>query len=436
MKLRLTILATALTVLLAAFAVRALLDRGGDPTPQRVTTASAQETAASRVSKLEQQVRDRPDDVDTLTQLASSYLSRARETGDPSFYGLADLAVKRALQTDPNNVGSLVVAGGLAASRHDFTGALALAEQARAIAPSYVATYGVLTDANVELGRYYDAVAAAQQMADLHPNFASYSRISYIRELYGDLDGAIAAMQQAVDAGSAVSQDVVWGRVLLGNLYLAKNDVSAASQEYQRAGDLLPDDPIAESGLARRAMIAGDDAEAERQLRSAIEKRPLPEYLISLGDLLWSEGRTQEADQQYATVGAIEQLFAANGVDIDIELALFNADHDISPEQTYQSALAAYARRGSVYGADTVAWAAYKAGHIEEAQKYMTEAQRLGTRDSRLAYHAGVIAEAAGDHDAAARNLRDALAAAPSLSLRYATSAKQMLAGITASASR
>jgi tetratricopeptide (TPR) repeat protein len=367
MKLRLAIFTVAAIALLAAFGARAML-RTGTSGPQRATIPSTEETSATRVAKLEHSVRERPDDVDQLTQLASAYVSRARETGDSSFYVLADNSVKRALALDPQNVGSLVVAGGLAASRHDFVGALALAEQARAIAPSYVATYGVLTDANVELGRYDAAIAAAQQMADLHPNFASYSRISYIRELYGDLDGAIAAMQQAVDAGTAVGQDVVWGDVLMGNLYLAKNDVDSAAQAYERASALLPDDPVAESGIARLAVVRGDNATAEQKLRAAIGTRPLPEYLISLGDLLLSEGRTQEAEQQYATVRAIEQLFAANGVDTDLELALFNADHGIDPENTYQNALAAYARRGSVYGADTVAWAAYKAGHLDEAE--------------------------------------------------------------------
>ena len=166
------------------------------------------------------------------------------------------------------------------------------------------------------------------------------------------------------------------------------------------------------------------------------ERRPQPDYLITLGDLLWSQGRTKDADQQYATVQAINQLFVANGGDADIELALFNADHDIDPPATYEKARAAYERRPSVTAADTVAWAAYKAGRIDDAQAYVALAKRLGTRDPRLAYHAGVIADAAGDRPSAERYLREADAMSPAQSLRYAADARNVLARLTATASR
>ena len=424
MKYRITAFAVAVVALLTLFGARALFSSNDTETP--VTTV-ARSTTASQIASLEQRVRDRPDDATTLSSLASGYVQRARETGDPSFYGLAQTAVDRALALEPENVQAVVVAGGLALSRHDFTRALSLGEQAKAIAPSFVATYGVITDANVELGRYDEAVAAAQQLADLHPNFASYSRISYIRELHGDIDGAIQAMGQAVDAGSAIPQDAAWGRVLLGNLYLVKNDIDGAATEYERAAALLPDDPNSKFGLAKLAIARGDLATAEPLLRDAVRQRPLPEYVIALGDLLWSQGRMQEAEQQYATVAVIEQLFAAAGVNNDIELALFDADHGIEPEKTYETALAAYQRRSSVYAADTVAWAAYKAGHLEDAQKYMADAQRIGTRDPRFSYHAALIAQASGDSVAAQRYLRDAQSMSPALSLRYAAAARGAL---------
>src|SRR5205814_7237454 len=121
--------------------------------------------------------------------------------------------------------------------------------------------------------------------------------------------------------------------------------------------------------------------------------------------VLAAGGRQAEAEQQFALVRAEEALFAANGVDTDIELALFDADHGTAPEQTYRNALAAYERRPSVYAADTVAWAVYKAGHIDEASRYVSEARRLGTRDPRLAFHAGIIEAAAGDAEAARQDL-------------------------------
>jgi len=58
---------------------------------------------------------------------------------------------------------------------------------------------GVITDAQIELGRYSESVETLQSMVDLHPDMSSYSRVSYLRELHGDISGAIDMMQRAVD---------------------------------------------------------------------------------------------------------------------------------------------------------------------------------------------------------------------------------------------
>ena len=139
----------------------------------------------------------------------------------------------------------------------------------------------------------------------------------------------------------------------------------------------------------------------EARLHDAVATRPLPEYLILLGEVLEVQGKRVEAEEQYATVRAIQQLFAANGVDTDLELALFDADRGVDPEATFEKALASYKRRPTVYAADIVAWAAYKVGHLKDARQYMELALSLGTPDPRLAYHAGVISAASGDRASA-----------------------------------
>ena len=60
----------------------------------------------------------------------------------------------------------------------------------------------------------------------------------------------------------------------------------------------------------------------------------------------------------------------------------------------------------------------------------MREARRLGTRDPRLSYHAGMIEQAAGDSDAARLDLRVALDAEPALSLPYAAAARTVFGAI------
>ncbi len=430
MIIRIAAFAIVLTGLLAGIAAIRLLDGAGDgtrPSPQ----ASQRSTSASQLVQLEQAAADRPDDLETITRLAAAYVQRARETGDPAFYGLAEQAVARAQAIDADDVQTLVVAGVLALARHDFAGALALGEQARATNPDVVAVYGVIADALIDLGRYAEAIAVVDEMADRRPDFASYSRVSYLRELHGDLDGAIEGMEQAAAAGSGLPFDEAWAQVIIGNLQLQRGDIDAAARAYRQADALLPGDAMTQAGLARLAIANGDPARAEELLRVAVTSRPLPEYAVALGELLESQGRLSEAEEQYALVRATQQLFAASGVNTDIDLALFDAD----PARAYDAALAAYGGRPSIYAADTIAWAAFRAGRIDEAQQYIAQAIRLGTRDPRLAYHAGEIARAAGDAAAAEQHLRAALAAPAALSPTQAQAARASLDELVALAS-
>src|SRR5262249_32819654 len=90
-------------------------------------------------------------------------------------------------------------------------------------------------------------------------------------------------------------------------------------------------------------------------------------------------------------------------------LALFYADHDMKPEIAYANAQKEYEARRDIYGSDAVAWTALKAGKTAEAQKAVKEALRLGTKDAKPFYHAGMIARAAGDKTTARDYLQRAL---------------------------
>ena len=127
----------------------------------------------------------------------SEYLQRVRETGDPAFYARAEALLRDVLAREPRNADALVGPAALALSRHDFRGGLALARRADA----GLAALPVTVDALVELGRYGEARAVLQRLADLKPNLATYARVSYLRELHGDLRGAASALALAAARG-------------------------------------------------------------------------------------------------------------------------------------------------------------------------------------------------------------------------------------------
>ena len=154
--------------------------------------------------------------------------------------------------------------------------------------------------------------------------------------------------------------------------------------------------------------------------QQAFARMPLAEYAIALGDVYMTMGDRQQARQQYDLVRAIDRLYTANGVNTDLETALFFADHDIELPASLAGARAAYAVRPSIQAADVLAWTLYKTGNLEEAQRYATEALKLGTRDALKLFHAGMIAKALGQQERARSYLQQALSLNPHFSLLYA----------------
>src|SRR5215207_1584026 len=363
------------------------------------------------------------------TMLGQAYLQKARETGDPGYYPKAETLFQQALASDGGDVDAMVGLGTLALARHQFAAALDWGEQARALAPYHAAAYGVIGDAQVELGRYDEAIETVQAMVDLRPDLSSYSRVSYLRELMGDREGALVAMEQAATAGSGFVENVAWVRVQLGILRFDGGDVTGAASEYTAALAALPGYAPGLAGQARVAAAAGDLDGAAELYAQAVRSIPLPEYVVAYGDVLSAAGRQDEANAQYALVAAIQQLYAANGVDTDLELALYTADHG-RPEdmpRAVQQARAQVAERPSIVAWDVLAWTLYRSGDLDGAAAASEEALRLGTRNALMLFHAGMIAAARGQTAEAISFLESALELNPHFSVRFAPEARATL---------
>jgi tetratricopeptide (TPR) repeat protein len=392
-----------------------------------VTESQAASTTDGQVETLQTQLKQNPDDERAYVLLGVAYLQKVRETGDPTYYGKTEEALSRALGLQPDDFAAMIQMGALSLARHQFREALAWGEKARTISPGTALIYGVIGDAQIELGQYDAALETFQTMVDMRPDLSSYSRASYIRELHGDVDGAIEAMQRAVQAGGPNAENTNWTRVQLGNLYFNSGRVAQAETQYEEALTLYPGYIHAIAGLARVHAARGEYDQAIKLYIEATNKIPLPEYVIALGDVYKMAGRSQEAQQQFNLVGVMERLYAANGVDSDLEIALFDADHDQNLKETLTLARRAYANRPSIYGADVLAWTLYETGNYTEAKKYSQESLRLGTRDALKLFHAGMIALKLGDRQQARDYLDQALKINPHFSILYEDEANKIL---------
>jgi tetratricopeptide (TPR) repeat protein len=424
-------LAVVVAAVVAAILASGLL-RGDEPPvgkdTARVTSVAGTGSSTDRlIASFQRRLKDNPEDFSSYVNLANAYLQKVRETGDPSLYAKADDLLDRAEKIEPQNPELFATRGILALARHDFARALEFGERALALNPESARYYGIVGDAQIELGRYEEAIASYQKMIDLRPDFSSYSRVAYARELYGDPEGAIQAMQDVVDAGAPVPENKAWAYVQLGNLRFTTGQLEEAAKDYDLATKTLPNYPPALAGQARIAAARGELEDAAALYQQAFDRMPLAEYAILLGDVYTEMGERQKAAQQYDLVRVIDKLYRANGVNTDLEIALFYADHDMKLQTSLQKARAAYEARPSIHAADVLAWTLYKTGNYEEAQRYSSEALKLGTRDSLKLFHAGMIAKALGHDEQAQKYLQQAIDLNPHFSLLYSNTATAAL---------
>jgi tetratricopeptide (TPR) repeat protein len=381
----------------------------------------------SQISKLEDRLKQDTNDWRAYDQLGYAYIQKARDTGDPSYYGRAEAVLQKAAQINPQDPDARVGLGSLALSRHEFQQALDWGHKAFALAPHKAAVFGVIGDAYTELGQYDAAVEAFQNMVDTRPDLASYSRVSYARELHGDLEGAITAMQQAVEAGSPNAENTNWCRVQLGQLYWLKGDLVAAEQQYRQVLAYYPTYVYALGGMGQVRATQKDLPAAADYYRQATEIIPLPQYVSALGDVYAKMGKADEAKKQYDLFLFIARTYAVNGVNFGIEKAIFLADHDMDLADALTAAQQAGAIRADVNTQDSLAWVLYKNGKLAEAKAASDQALRLSTPNPLFYFHAGMIAKASGDPGLAQTYLQKALALNPQFHIFYADQAAAAL---------
>lgn len=379
------------------------------------------------VAQLQQALRVNPKDAKALSLLGLAYQQLARETGDPSYYPKSEGVLEQALRLEPDDLLATSGLGSLALARHDFEQALELGERAKTLSPATARTYGVIGDALIELGRYREAFAAFDRMASLKPSVAAYARVSYARELLGDPQGAAEAMKLAVDAARGAKEPRAWTLVQLGKIYWTVGDLTRAEASYRQALQAFPGYLFALEALAQVEGARGRFANAIELAKRAVDVVPLPQFVTLLGDLYFVSGQRALAQDQYELMDVIRRLLVANGVKIDLETAVYYADHDIRLPEALRLARVAQRDRPSVLGDDALAWALERNGQCDEALVYSKRALRLGTLDANVFFHRGMIERCLGNESAARGWFRKALDLNPGFSLLWAPVAREAI---------
>ena len=367
-----------------------------------------------------------PDLPNGYTQLAIAYIKKARQTGDFSLNSKAETAIKKALEIEPTNPTANKLQASLLLTFHRFSEALEAGKKLQKDFPDDAFVYGVLTDANAELGNYKDAIETAQKMVDLKPNSSSYARVAHLRSLHGDTEGAIEMFKTAARTADPTDKEAQsWCLVQLGDEYSKYGKFAEAEKVFDEALQNLPNYYLAVAGKGRARAANNDFNAAIKILNDANNRVPNVETTILLGDIYTKQGETEKAKQQYDLVEIIEQKI---GVSNDQKrLALLWADHDLKLDDALAITKRESEMRKDIFTADAFAWTLYKKGQLTDAKTAITSAMNLKSNDARILYHAGMIEKDLGNTTEAKKLLENALKLNPAFDLLQAENAKKAL---------
>jgi tetratricopeptide (TPR) repeat protein len=411
------------------------------PVLDRKGTASETDefkTVLARSIALINATKAKPGDVKTNLALATLYVQEARASGNHMYYDQAALKyVNMVLAKDPQNFEGLSLKALLMLSQHHFAEGLKIAEEAKTINPYNAFIYGLIIDGNVETGNYTAAVENADKMVSIRPDIRSYSRISYLREIYGDYPGSIDAMKMALSAGLPGDEGTEWCRIQLGRLYENTGDLKSAAMHYTIALQNRPAYAYAFAGLARIEAASNNFQQATTyylQADSLVNDYSIKE---ELADLYKAAGEKEKA----ATLanGVINGMNAAAAKEKKDDSSGHYSDRELAYaylkindyDKALDHALLEYNRRpDNIDVNETLAWVYYSKGDYAKALPFAQAALKTNSKNPTLLCRMGLIYFKNNDKAMAGKLLKAGLLANPNINTELKTTSQQTLAAL------
>jgi len=346
---------------------------------------------ARTIATTREKVAKAPDDAQAAVMLADALLRETRVSGNAGLAKEAERVLLGVLKRDSDRYDARRMLAATYLSQHRFADALREAERCRTARADDPWIWGVIGDAHIERGEYEAAFAAFDRMAALKPTAAAYARVSYARELQGDLAGALRTMRMAAEATSAHDpESLAWHHAHVGQLHLQMGQLGDARREFLAASHAFPEHPFAQAGLAHVAEASGDIRTALDIVMAMLETSPTPSDLAYSGDLMAKLGQTDAAERQYRLAEAAWRTDAPE----PSRLARFLAEHGRRLDEAIVLGEQARIDRNDIFTADALAWAYFQTGQFDKAKSMMALALRTGTRDRAIRAHAEAISRA------------------------------------------
>jgi tetratricopeptide (TPR) repeat protein len=359
---------------------------------------------------------------------ATGYIQKLRETGDGSYLDRASRILDGVLARDGANYEALRLRNEIALHLHEFGRVEEESRKLSARSPQDPRNWGSLGDALMEMGEYDKAAAAYQRMVELRPGLSSLNRVAFYRFVTGDTEGAIAAMNDAIGAGSPVPENLAWCLTDLGWMYFKTGRLTEAAAAFGKALRVFPGYHRAYAGRGQTLAAQGKSSEAIESYKRAQAVVPMPDYAAALTSLYESSGNEWEGKKQKALLDMLDQIGQSKGETTNRNLAVVYADQERKLDRALQLAQAELKSRRDIYTYDALAWALYKNKRYAEAEKASAKALQMKTAEPAFYYHAGMIKAALHKQAEGKQNLEHALQLNPRFDPSQAVRAKRALA--------
>lgn len=331
-------------------------------------------------------------------KMVQVFINEARVTGEHGHYYPAALEVlDNILTTNPTSADIQFQVKSLKASvllsQHEFKEALEVAKEGVELYPYNAGIHGSLTDAYVELGDYKKAVLTADKMMSIRPDLRSYSRVSYLREIHGDIEGAIEAMELAVTAGYPGYEQTAWARLTLGNLYESQGELAKAEIAYATILQNRPNYAFATAALAGIAEKRGDLVKAEKLLQEACAIIPEVGFYTQLAAVYQNTDRPTEANELLKEIWVMLQEDVDSGHNMNLEYAQIYLDIVGDYDKALTYLLAEYKKRPKNIDVNKLlAITYYQKGDYQTAAKHTELASMTDAVDGALLLVKGLTA--------------------------------------------
>jgi tetratricopeptide (TPR) repeat protein len=394
-----------------------------------------------QVQILQDHVKKAPNAYAGYDELGSAFLQRARETGDITYYDLAEQTLKKALALAPEDFRAadpLVHMALVYMGEHRFSDALAYAQKAIGTGSGNLAAFAIEGDAYIDMGDYDEAATAYNTVRGLGQAisspltlaYMSDSRMAYLCYLRGDSAESIRLMKSAIGAALQTKvprENLAWLYFELGERYFQTGELGNADLAYHSGITADPNHYRSIAGLAKVRAAQGKFEESIQLYQRSIAIIPFPVYVAERGDIYKKVGRANDAQQQYDLVEYIGHLSKLNRVLANRELALFYADQGIKLPEALELARKELEVRHDIYTWDALAWVLYRNGRFQDAAEAINKALGLHTSDSLLLFHAGMIYHSLAQDYQAAGFLTRALKTNPHFQVLQTEVARQTL---------